>query len=116
MSEIQLSDGRTLNLDMHRVTIAEWRSLFDQETTIDQEDAIISRAFGLNGYEEVQALSQPDYRLLAKLFFDAGTEPLADPNSQSASTSGSSETAKAGSPGNTGDGSSPENSDGVSNK
>ena len=114
MAKAVLSDGRELEPDLSKISLGEWRRLFDPETTLDEEDELVARVFGITVDEMVNKVSQPDYRRLNKALLEAGTEPLADPNSQSASTSGLSD--GEASHGNTGDGNSSNDSDGPSSK
>lgn len=83
---ITLSDGRELAVDLTKITITEYRRLFKNETTPEEEDAFLAPCFGLT-LEQFQALSYPDYKRVTNAFFEAAKNPLADPNSQSASTS-----------------------------
>lgn len=79
MSELTISDGRVLTVDLTRVSIREYRALFVKDQPQAEEDATLAKAAGLT-VEELLGLSQPDYRRLAALFFKLAREPLADPN------------------------------------
>lgn len=68
-----------IEIDMSRITIREYRSLFDKSQSQDAEDAIIARVCGIT-VDELLDLTQPDYRRLVKRFFEKAREPLADPN------------------------------------
>lgn len=83
---VKLSDGRELTADLYKISQREYRSLFDKAQPAAEEDAIVGKAFGLTA-DEIADMPQPDYRLVVREFFDKAKEPLADPNSQSASTS-----------------------------
>jgi hypothetical protein len=85
MADITLSDGRALTFDLYKLTIKEYRSLFDKTQAQDEEDRLIARTVGLS-LDEYQALAYPDFRRLADAFFKKAREPLADPNSASASS------------------------------
>jgi hypothetical protein len=85
MNTVELHDGRVLEIDLHRITILEWRSIFDRDQAPMAEDEVIAKVVGMK-LKEYQALSQPDWRAVVKAVIDAGTGPLDDPNSQSAST------------------------------
>ena len=67
------------DIDLTRITIREYRSLFDKEQPQDQEDAVIAKAAGIT-VEQLLELSQPDYRRLLTKFFKGASEPLSDPN------------------------------------
>jgi hypothetical protein len=83
---VKLSDGRELTADMLKISIKEYRSLFKPDQPQEEEDTLVGKVYGLT-VDEVCKLTQPDYRLIIREFFRAAKEPLADPNSQSASTS-----------------------------
>lgn len=87
MSDVKLSDGRELNFDLYNLSMAEYRSLIDPAQPAEEGDALVGKCCGLSG-DEVAALPQPDWRKLMRAFFEKAREPLADPNSQSASTAG----------------------------
>ena len=77
MTDIQLSDGRTVTGDLHRITIAQYRRILDKEQPQAEEDEYIGKVFSLTG-EEVGNLSLPDYRLVTKSFFALIMNPLAE--------------------------------------
>jgi len=77
---VTLSDGRQLAPDMNRITIKEYRQLFEPDNTQEVEDGIIARVYGLNG-KELLELGYKDYRLLLQEFFAAARDPVkSDPN------------------------------------
>jgi hypothetical protein len=89
MAEVELKSGRRLVIDMDAITISEYRALFKPITgDADQqrENEILGRAAGLTA-EEVGNLPQREWRRVVKAILQAAQEPLADPNSESASTS-----------------------------
>ncbi len=77
--ELTLSDGRALKVDLTKISIKEYRRLFAESTTPDEEDELLAPCFGLT-LEEWQSLSYPDYKAATKAFFEAARNPLADPN------------------------------------
>ena len=81
---VTLSGGKTVTLDMAKITIREYRELL---ATKDQaeEDGILAKVAGLT-VDELLDLPQPDYRRVVDTFFKTAREPLADPNSVSVST------------------------------
>jgi len=83
---ITLSDGRELTVDLTKISIREYRRLFKDETTPEEEDALLAPCFGLT-LEEFEALPYPDYKRVTNAFFERAKNPLSDPNSLSASTS-----------------------------
>lgn len=78
MADITLSDGKEINFDLDKITIKEYRGLF--ETSQDEEDySTIAKASGLKP-EEIAGLSYNDWRRLTRAFFKKASEPLEDPN------------------------------------
>lgn len=75
--EIELSDGRTLNIDLTKITIGEYRALFNREQDQGEEDATIGKVVGLTAVEVVD-LPFPDYRALTKAFFKACSDVNTD--------------------------------------
>jgi hypothetical protein len=86
MSQITLSDGRDVSIDLHRITMREYRAIFADGRPQADEDSAIAKACGLTP-EQFIDLPQPDARRLILAFIKLAAEPLADPNSQSVSTS-----------------------------
>jgi hypothetical protein len=68
-----------VTIDLNKITIKEFRSLFDKEQSDDEGDKILAKACGLNA-EQVSNLPYPDYRRLSKAFFEAVKEPEKDPS------------------------------------
>jgi len=85
MSDITLSDGREIDIDLYKISLQDYRNLLDPERPNEEGDAIIGRCIGMTA-EEVGNLPYPDYRLIVKALFEKSRNPLANPNSESAST------------------------------
>ena len=85
-ADVILSDGREITFNLNKVTIKEYRALFDVAQPDQEEYAILAKASGLTA-EAVGNLGFDDWRLFATAFFEKAREPLADTNSVSASTS-----------------------------
>ena len=83
---VTLSDGRVLTVDLHHITMREYRTLYSTATTPEQDDVIYARALGLTA-DELMDLPYPDYRAACMAVVDMARKPLEVPNSQSASTS-----------------------------
>jgi len=79
MADVILSDGREINFDLSRITIREYRRLFDREQSEDEEFATLAKAAGISE-EDVANLSYTDWRRFGQAFFAKAREPLADPN------------------------------------
>lgn len=67
------------DIDLNRITIREYRSLFDRSQPEGEEYRIIGKACGVDA-EVIAGLGQVDFRRLAKRLFEKAAEPLADPN------------------------------------
>lgn len=78
MADLTLHDGRTITLDMNRITIREYRALFDNKQDLDAENETLAKAFGI-GVDEFLDLSQPDFKRATALFFETARAPLDDP-------------------------------------
>lgn len=87
---VKLTDGREITVNLGAFTISEWRAMLANDITLDEravrENLVISKATGLS-VEEFENLPFNDWQLVSKYFYKTAQEPLADPNSQSASTS-----------------------------
>jgi hypothetical protein len=86
MADVTLHDGREVSFDLDALTIREFRQLLDPRQKQEDEDAIICRVTGLE-MEVYLSLSKADEKRLWAAFFKKVREPLADPNSASASSS-----------------------------
>jgi hypothetical protein len=73
-----LSDGRKIFIDLSKVSIQEWRDMFDSKQKVEAGDLVQSRVAGLT-LEELHALNVNDWKLLNKTMFDVFKQPLANP-------------------------------------
>lgn len=87
VSHLTLSDGRDITIDLRLITLREFRRLLDAGQEQSAEDSTVAKACGLT-LDEYLDLPQPDARRVVQAFLKAATQPLSDPNSVSASTSG----------------------------
>lgn len=86
--DVVLPDGREIFIDMNKITIKEYRAVLrNQFEEQDDEDRVVCKAIGMD-IEDYQSLGHTDWRTVIQGFFRKAREPLADPNSASASTSG----------------------------
>lgn len=83
---IILSNGRALSIDLTRMSMREYRTLFDPKIEPEKDDLIYAKVLGITP-DELIDLPQPDYRAACFAVIDAARKPLDNPNSQSASTS-----------------------------
>jgi len=86
MGEITLSDGKVVKLDLSKITFGEWRKFFSLRGNTSQDDAFIQKITGLDTQAQ-ENLLRDDYRRVVTEIIKQGNQPLADPNSQSGSTS-----------------------------
>ncbi len=76
--DVVLEDGREIRIDLNRITIAEWRRLFDPSQPPEEEDTILAKAAGMT-IEEWQALGLVDWRKVSTAILEKGRNPLKDP-------------------------------------
>lgn len=82
---ITLHDGRTLVIDLYKITQREYRTLLDANTTAEQQDVIVAKAAGLTG-DELADLPKPDWKLVVETFFGLIRRPLAETPSPAPAT------------------------------
>ena len=78
MTDVVLS-GREITFDLEKMTIKEFRELFDNNQPDSKGDEVMARVSGMT-VEEIEALSFNEYKKFSKAFFKKAKEPLADPN------------------------------------
>jgi hypothetical protein len=86
MANLTLEDGRIITVDLTKISLREYRALFDKNQKPEEEDKVLCRVFDMT-LEEYQTLPYPTWRKLTELFFEQARSPLADPNSPSESIS-----------------------------
>jgi hypothetical protein len=86
LSKVSLGKGKEITVDLRLVTLKEFRSIFEKNQPQIDEDTIVAKACGLT-VDQYLDLPQPTARRIIDAFMKAATQPLADPNSASASTS-----------------------------
>lgn len=77
--DVALSNGREIDIDLHKITVKEWRDLVSDKGDQEQEDELTARICGLT-VDEMLNLPQPDYRKLLQAIVKKAREPLADPS------------------------------------
>lgn len=73
---VKISDGSEIGLDLYKLSVAEYRSMFDGA---EAETEAVAKVTGLT-VDQVTALPWPDYRQIVAALVKAAREPLADPN------------------------------------
>jgi hypothetical protein len=79
MPDFTLENGRDITFDLSKMSVKEYRRLFDKEQTQAEEDETLARVCGLT-VDEYLAIPYPEWRSLTIAFFGAARRPLADPN------------------------------------
>lgn len=75
--EIFLDDNKKVTIDLRKISIGDFRLATDKDSAVDKSDAVVARACGMK-LNELQALSQPDYRRIIAAWWEAATQPLED--------------------------------------
>jgi hypothetical protein len=84
MGAITLKNGKVVNINVDNLTVLDWRTFL--HGTNKQENDVIVKCTGLTE-KEVEGLNyRAEFKPLVKEIITMCQEPLADPNSQSAST------------------------------
>jgi hypothetical protein len=83
MPDVVLPNGQEITFDFDKITIKEYRKLFDKDTTDTEGDAILSKVAGIKVNDDTPART---FMLLKEAFWKRAANPLTDPNSQSASS------------------------------
>lgn len=65
-------------IDLTRITMREWRELWNPETPAEREDELFAKILGITPDEWLD-MPQPEVRRYARLVLKAGTEPMSDP-------------------------------------
>jgi ribonuclease I len=77
MPDITLSDGREITFDLRKLSVTEYRAMFDKASEFDADEAVMARCAGL-AVEELRGLTLYDNKLLWREFFRVCREPLKD--------------------------------------
>jgi hypothetical protein len=84
-ANLTLSTGQEIAVSVAKLTVKEWREFISPTGPATRDDEIVSKCTGLE-VEELTALPYLDYRAIVAKIVKLAREPLADPNSVSAST------------------------------
>lgn len=87
-SNIVLSDGREIVIDVSTLKQKEFRGFFSVTVSDEESDKVVARITGMK-IKEVGDLLREDYRRIMTKIVELANSPLSDPNSQSVSTSDS---------------------------
>jgi hypothetical protein len=78
MPDLVMSEGREITFDLSKLTLKEYRELFNRQQPQADEDATMRKVTGLT-QEELENLPLEDYKRLFKAFMGRCREPIADP-------------------------------------
>jgi hypothetical protein len=79
MSEVKLSSGKTITVDVSNLTTLEWRKFIGSGGTEKDEDAVITKCTGLSA-DEIARLPIVEFKAIVRAIVRATQEPLTDPN------------------------------------
>ena len=85
MSDLKLSDGREVDIDLYQISMKEFRDWFFNAQVKDKIADIYMEK--VTGIKDASDLPQPDYKLLLSKVFTKSQTPIPDPNSLSESSS-----------------------------
>lgn len=86
MADLTLSNGREITFDLSKMTLKEYQGIFNPREADSKSNATLAKVGGMT-LAEYESLPFLDYRRYFQAFIAKTREPLADPNSQSASIS-----------------------------
>ena len=87
MTEFKLTDGRVIQIDVDDITQAEWEAFVSRDGSAKQEREIVRKCTKLTDSEIGALKRRSEYAPIIFAIIRAMNQPLADPNSQSVSTS-----------------------------
>ena len=79
MPDVTLGDGREIVFDLRRLTIKEYRALFQPDQPDAEEYATLAKVTGLSA-DEIANLPLLEWKRLYLAFMSACAQPLTDPN------------------------------------
>lgn len=85
MADFPAPGPAPLVFDLHQVSRKQYSDFRLGRMTDDGDNALLARVTGLS-VAEVEAMPLLEFRRMVQAFFKKATEPLADPNSASASS------------------------------
>lgn len=74
---VTLSDGRVITYDLRKLSVLEYRAIFEPGSKFEDEEATLARVCGLT-VEDLHSMSLYDNKLLWKRFFKVCSDPLAE--------------------------------------
>lgn len=74
---VRLADGREVTPDLNRITIREYRAVFNPKQPQDEEDATLAKLYGIT-VDELNAQSVIIFKRLFATFLEAAKKPVED--------------------------------------
>ena len=85
MSDLKLSDGLEVDIDLYQISMKEFRDwFFNPRVEDDVADVYMEKVTGI---KDASDKPQPDYKLLLNRVYLESQKPIPDPNSSSESSS-----------------------------
>jgi hypothetical protein len=79
MADFVFADGREVDFELDRITISEYRALFDPKQDDEIEFKTLAKASGM-AWEEVAVMPLGQWQRFYRAFFDKVRNPPDDPN------------------------------------
>ena len=92
MSDLTLSDGREVTINLYNITMKEFRDwFFNPQVEDEKSDTYMGKVTGIEGCGDINPV---DYREILHKTYAKYQNPIADPNSLSELSSGTQENQK----------------------
>ena len=79
MADFEFADGREIDFDLSKISIREYKALFDRDQSDEDEYATLAKVSGVKP-DDVEEMPLDDWKRFYKAFITKATTPLADPN------------------------------------
>ena len=79
MADFEFADGREIDFDLSKISIREYKALFDRDQSDEDEYATLAKVSGVKP-GDVEEMPLDDWKRFYKAFITKATTPLADPN------------------------------------
>ena len=79
MSDFEFTDGREIDFDLSKISIGEYKALFDRDQSDKDEYATLAKVSGIDA-EDIDNLPLDDWKRFYKAFITKAIAPLDDPN------------------------------------
>ncbi len=79
MADFEFADGREIDFDLSKISIREYKALFDRDQSDEDEYATLAKVSGVKP-GDVEEMPLDDWKRFYKTFITKATTPLEDPN------------------------------------